>query len=57
MKDKLLHRRECFAYSDYGTAPSPTVSALSRNKVLCDGYNNMIVFSFKDVHWILTHWK
>lgn len=46
-----------FAYSDYGSASSPTVSTLSGNKVLCDGYNSMLVFIFKEVCWNLTHWK
>lgn len=56
-KMSFLHEREYFACSDYGTAPSPTISTLFRNKVLCDECNSMIVFIFKDVHWNLTHWK
>lgn len=56
-KTSFLHGREYFACDDYGTAHSPTVSTPSENKVLCDGYNSMIVFIFKDVHWNFAHWK
>lgn len=29
----------------------------SRNKLLCDGDNNMIAFIFEAVRWNLTQWK
>lgn len=56
-KTSFLHGREFFAYSGYGTAPGPTVPALSRNNVPRDGCKSVIIFIFKHFHWNLTHWK